>query len=140
MRSTKKRRRRRLKRLLSVFGIVLLLGGLAHSAGVLHFYVTTGVPEANRVLLDLWIAEAHVLGGGLYLAASSRAGAGKSSPTLAVVGALTILGWTVPMLPVLFSRAPMVFRVPAVIYLVLSAVVLVHATRQRRREIGRSGV
>jgi hypothetical protein len=34
---------------LGVFGIILLLGGVAHSAGVAHFYVTNGVPDANRV-------------------------------------------------------------------------------------------
>jgi hypothetical protein len=117
---------------LKIFGIVLVLGGLAHSVGVTHLYVTAGVPEANRVLLDVWIAEAHLLGGGLYLAACGRWHAGNPSRALAVFGALTIIGFTVPMIPVLFSRAPIQFRIPAVIYLFLSILILTNAARPER--------
>lgn len=118
--------------LLRVFGIVLLLGGLGHTAGVLHFYLTAGVPEANRVLLDVWIAEAQLLGGGLYLSASHASRAGKPSRTLAVFGSLIVIGFALPMLPVLFSRAPIVFRIPAVIYLLLSILILAHPARPER--------
>jgi hypothetical protein len=45
----------------------------------LHFYFTTGVPEANRVLLDIWIAEAQLLGGALYVMAGRGSGGGRSS-------------------------------------------------------------
>jgi hypothetical protein len=44
--------------------IVLLLGGIGHSGGIAYFYATTGVPEANRVLLDFRIPPL------VYLAAS----------------------------------------------------------------------
>ncbi|HEV2840030.1 MAG TPA: hypothetical protein VGW39_01785 [Chthoniobacterales bacterium] len=121
-----------MNQLLRVFGIVLLLGGLGHTAGVRHFYFTAGVPEANRVLLDAWIAEAQFLGGGLYLAASHASRAGKPSRALAVFGSLTIIGFTLPMLPVLFSRAPLVFRIPAMIYLLLSLVILARVVRPDR--------
>ena len=40
-----------------------MLGGLAHSAGVIHFSVVDGVPDANRVMLDVWIAEPQLLAG-----------------------------------------------------------------------------
>lgn len=121
--------------LLRGLGIVLLLGGLGHSAGVLHLYLTAGFPEANRILLDVWVAEAQLLGGGLYLAASRASRAGKPSRTLAVFGALVIMGFAVPMLPVLFSRAPLVFRIPVVTYLLLSIWILAHTARRHRQPI-----
>jgi hypothetical protein len=116
-------------RLIKIFGLVFVLSALAHSAGVLHFYITEGVPDANRVLLDIWIAEALLLGGGLYLAASCGSHSVKSSRALAIFGSLTIIGFTLPMIPVLFSRAPMVFRVLPVIYLLLSTLVLIRAPK-----------
>jgi hypothetical protein len=56
-------------RLLRVFGIVLVLGGLGHSIGVIHLYLPHGVPDANRVLLDTWVAEAQIIGGSVYAVA-----------------------------------------------------------------------
>ena len=125
-----------MNRLLRVFGIVLLLGGLAHTAGVLHFYFTTGVPEANRVLLDIWIAEAQLLGGALYVMAGRGSGGGRSSRIVAVFGALIIIGFAVPMLPVLFSRAPILFRIPAMVYLIASIFVLATLVKTERSEEG----
>jgi hypothetical protein len=116
-------------RLLAGAGVVLVLGGLAHSAGVVHLYVTRGLPDANRVLLDTWIAEAQLLSGGLYVAASRAMRARSEWRALAVFGALNIIGFAVPMLPVLVARAPLIFRVPAIIYIVVSVFILVRATR-----------
>jgi hypothetical protein len=116
-------------RFLKVFGIALVLSGLGHSAGVLHFYMTEKVPDANRILLDIWIAEALFLGGGLYLAATCGTHTGKLARTLAIFGSLTIIGCILPMIPVLFMRAPVVFRIPAVLYFVLSVFVLFKANR-----------
>jgi hypothetical protein len=123
-------------RLLKFFGIVLLLGGLGHFVGVTHLYITAGIPEANRVLLDIWIGEAQLLGGSLYLAASRESWAGKGSRALAVFGALTIIGFSVPMIPVLLARAPILFRIPVAIYFVLSIFVLVQIARQKAEAIG----
>ena len=114
----------RITQILAVLGVVLLAGGLGHSAGVTYLYMTAGVPEANRVLLDLWVAEAQLLGGGLYMAAFRSARSGVAWRALARFGAFTIIGFTVPILPVLFSRAPVVFRIPAVVYLALSIFIL----------------
>ena len=116
-------------RFLKLFGIVLLLSGLAHSAGVARFYVIAGVPDANRVLLDVWVAEGLLLGGGLYLAACRAARAGHSPRVLAVFGSLTIIGFTAPMTPVLISRAPIHFVMLTVIYLLLSLVILANTAR-----------
>ena len=55
----------RLGQMLRVFGIILCLGGLGHSAGVARYYARDGIPEVNRVLLDVWIAEAQLMGGAL---------------------------------------------------------------------------
>ena len=119
-------------RLLRTLGIVLVLGGLAHSAGVVHLYVSNGIPDANRVLLDVWIAQAQLLGGGLYFAAFRARRAGTPARALALFGALTIIGFTVSILPVLFSRAPVLFRIPAMVYMLLSIVIAVDASRHRR--------
>ena len=122
-----------MSRLLTIAGIVLILGGLAHSAGVIHLYATAGVPDANRVLLDIWIAEAQLLSGGLYLAASRALRAQSRWRALSVFGALALIGFAVPILPVLVSRAPFVFRVPAIIYLAVSLVILGRAARPNER-------
>lgn len=121
-----------MNRFLKIFGIILLLSGLAHSAGVAHFYMTAGVPDANRVLLDVWIAEGLLLGGSLYLAACSASRTGQSSRVLTVFGSLTIIGFTAPMTPVLLSRAPIHFVLLTVIYLLLSSLILAHAVRRER--------
>jgi hypothetical protein len=122
----------RVNRFLKIFGIVLLLSGLAHSAGVVHFYLTAGIPGANRVLLDIWIAEGLLLGGSLYLAACNASRAGQPSRLLTVFGSLTIIGFTAPMTPVLLSRAPIHFVMLTVIYLLLSSFILAHAARRER--------
>jgi peptidoglycan/LPS O-acetylase OafA/YrhL len=116
-------------RFLKIFGIALLLSGLAHSAGVAHFYTTTGVPDANRVLLDIWIAEGLLLGGSLYLAAWNASRAGQSPRVLTIFGSLMIIGFTAPMTPVLLSRAPIHFVMLTVIYLLLSVFILARAAR-----------
>ena len=121
-----------MNRFLKIFGIVLLVSGLAHSAGVVRFYMTAGVPGANRVLLDIWIAEGLLLGGSLYLAACNASRAGQSPRLLTVFGSLTIIGFTAPMTPVLLSRAPIHFVLLTVIYLLLSSFVLVSAARPER--------
>jgi hypothetical protein len=119
----------RVNRFLRAFGIILLLSGLAHSAGVARFYLIAGVPDANRVLLDVWVAEGLLLGGGLYLAACAASRAGQSPRVLAIFGSLTIIGFTAPMTPVLISRAPIHFVVLTVIYLLLSIVILANTAR-----------
>jgi hypothetical protein len=116
-------------RLLPAVGVVLVLGGVAHSAGVLHLYVTSGLPDANRILLDIWIAQAQLLSGALYIAASRAMRARSNWRALAVFGALTIISFAIPILPVLVARAPLIFRVPAIIYLVVSLFILVNAAR-----------
>jgi len=117
--------------MLRALAIVLLLGGIGHAGGIAYFYATTGVPETNRVLLDLWVAEVHLLAGGLYFAASLRGLDGPATRLLAGFGALTVVGFATPMLPVLFARAPVVFRIPPLVYLAASLLVLVWLVRGR---------
>jgi hypothetical protein len=112
--------------LIRALGTVLLLGGLAHSAGVARLYATTGVPDANRVLLDVWIAQAQLLSGALYFAAGRRARAGRQWRALAAFGALTIITFSMAMLPVLIARAPVMFRVPPIAYSIASLAILWH--------------
>jgi hypothetical protein len=112
---------------LAGIGVVLVLGGLGHSAGVIHLYATSGVPDANRVLLDIWIAEAQLVAGGLYVAAFRARRVGSPWRAMAAFGALITIGYAVPMLPVLFARAPFLFRVPTMVYLAVSVFVLARA-------------
>lgn len=111
-------------------GTILVLGGVGHTVGVIQLYLTQGVPDTNRVLLDLWIAEAQILGGLLYLAAWRARRAGAAWQTPASFGALTVIGLAAPMLPVLVVRAPAIFSVPAIVYLLASLVILRGSTRQ----------
>ena len=114
--------------LIRALGVVLVLGGLAHSAGVARLYATAGVPDANRVLLDVWIAQAQLLSGALYIAAARSARAGREWRGLATFAALTIIGFSVAMLPVLIARAPVVFRVPPIAYSLASLAILWRAS------------
>jgi|ERR1043166_6197259 hypothetical protein len=116
--------RSRMTKLLLILGITLLLGGFGHSIGVTRLYATAGRPDANRILLDVWVAEAQLLGGGLFVAAARSARNGVAWRALAAFGSLTTIGFTVAMLPVLFSRAPVIFRVAPIIYLLISIVIL----------------
>ena len=55
-----------MKQLLGLLGVTLMLGGVGHSVGVAHLYITQGMPDVNRVLLDAWVAEAQIIGDGMY--------------------------------------------------------------------------
>jgi hypothetical protein len=96
---------------------VLLLGGAAHTAGVLHLYVKAGVPDANRVLLDVWIAEAQLAAGALFVKAARSA---EPRPW-ALGAALLVWSYAVPFLPVLVRRAPPIFWVMPSLYTLASA-------------------
>ena len=112
--------------------MVLIAGGLGHTLGVIYLYVTEGIPEANRVLIHVWVAQAHLLGGGLYLTAYRAWRAQSPWRALGAYGALTIIGWVVPILPVLFARAPLPLRVPQMIYLAASLVILARCASAKR--------
>jgi hypothetical protein len=120
-------------RLLWALGAVLIIGGLGHFVGILRFYITQGVPDANRVLLDVWIGEAQLIGGALYVAAFRAVRSHARWQSLGMFGAVTIIGYAVPILPVLIARAPVLFRVPAIVYLVLSLWILTRARRSGTR-------
>lgn len=120
--------------LLRWLGVILVLGGLAHSAGLVYFYRTHGVPAADRVLLHVWIAEAQIIGGAFYLAAFRARRAGGAWRGLAVAGALTVLAYAVPFIPVLFARAPLLFRIPPIAYALLSGFVMLRTTTSRRSD------
>jgi hypothetical protein len=116
-------------RLLGTLGSVLVLGGLGHFIGIIRFYLTHGVPDSNRVLLDVWIGEAQIIGGSLYVAAFRAVRSHSRWRSLGTFGAVTIIGYAVPILPVLVARAPVLFRVPAAVYLGLSLWILTRASK-----------
>lgn len=116
-------------RLLWVTGALLVLGGVGHFVGISSFYVTQGVPDPNRVLLDIWIGESQIVGGLLYVVAFRAARSGVRWQSLAIFGAVTVICWTGPILPVLFTRAPVAFRIPPLVYFVLSVWILLRVAR-----------
>jgi hypothetical protein len=116
----------RWNRQLLILGSILILGGVAHSLGVARLYLTHGVPHANRVLLDAWIAEAQIFGGILFVIGARRADA---RPWV-LGGALMVWSWALPFLPVLVHRARP-FWVMLVMYSVLGAVAVRSAWRDR---------
>jgi hypothetical protein len=116
----------RARKLCAVFGVVLLLGGTAHTFGVSRLYLVKGVPDLNRILLDLWIAEAQLIAGALFLIGSRRS---NPSPWI-ICAALNIWSYALPFLPVLLHRAPPIFWIPPTVYSIASAVAVVKATRE----------
>jgi len=84
----------------------------------------------NRVLLDWWIGQAQLLGGGLYVAAWRASRRGAPARSAAIAGALVVIGYAAAFVPVLVMRAPVLFWIPASSYLVASLVVLVQSRSQ----------
>jgi hypothetical protein len=121
------------RRLLWITGTLLVLGGVGHFVGISSFYLTQGVPDPNRVLLDVWIGESQVVGGLLYLAAVRAAHSGVQWQSLAIFGAVTVICWTGPILPVLFTRVPIAFRIPPLVYFVASVWILLDVARPSAR-------
>lgn len=116
-----------------------MLGGLAHFVGVTRLYLNVGLPDANRVLLDVWIGEAQIVGGAFYLAAYRARLRGLNWRGQAVAGAVTVLAYTLPFLPVLFSRASVPFRLPPAAYAIASIVILRKAVLSERRRANSEG-
>ena len=96
-----------------------------------RLYAAQGVPDASRVLLDVWIAQAQLLAGGLYITAARSARGGKPWRSLAAFGALTIIGFSIAILPVLFARAPVIFRVAPIVYSSVSVIIMIGVGRSR---------
>lgn len=119
-------------RLILLLGLTLIAGGLGHLFGVTRLYLDKGLPDMSRILIDLWVGHAQLAGGAFYVAAARAAGRGREWRTLAIGGAVVVLGWTMLAVPILFMRAPLTFRIPASIYLALSAWILIAIVRSRR--------
>jgi hypothetical protein len=120
-------------KMLKVLGITLVLGGLGHTVGVARLYLTSGVPDAYRVMVDLWVAEAQFLAGGLYFSAS-RSGSIVAWRRLAGFAAVAAIGFALPSLAFLYFRAPAFFIVPPAVYLVASVFVLVRLASSRNQQ------
>ena len=117
-------------RILPVLGAVLVLGGLGHTFGITRLYLSLGMPDTNRILVDLWVGESQLLAGALFLAAFHFSKAGRRWQTLAIFGAAAVIGWTVPLLPVMIARAPVHFIVAPVLYLASSVWILLAVLRR----------
>jgi hypothetical protein len=60
--------------------------------------------------------------------------AGAAWRAWAVAGALTILAYAVPFMPVLFVRAPLVFQIPPTVYALLSFFIALRAARAMKAD------
>ena len=103
-----------------------MLGGIAHSLGVTHLYVTKGLPDLNRVRLDVWIAEAQIVGGVLLLIGRKR----PDARTWFIGAGIMVWTWAIPFLPVLIHRAKPIFWVMPTLYSVACLVAVRWAGRQ----------
>ncbi len=108
---------RRTRKLCLWLGVMMMVGSVAHTLGVGHLYATKGWPDLNRILLDIWIAEAQLGGGFLFV----RAYRSEDPRPWTVGGAMIVWSYAVPFLPVLVHRAPVVFWVPPSLYSILCA-------------------
>jgi hypothetical protein len=114
------------KKLVGILGVILVLGGIAHSVGVTHRYLTKGLPDHNRVLLDVWIAEAQLVGGVLLLVGRKMP---APRPWLVAAG-LVVWTWAIPFLPVLVHRAKPIFWVMPTLYSLACLAAIRSAGRQ----------
>jgi hypothetical protein len=113
-------------RFLLGLGVILVLGGAAHAVGVSLHYRSGGLPDANRVLLDVWIGEAQIAAGALFLVAHK-----KGDPRPWTLGAaLVIWTWALPFLPVLVRRAGPLFWVMPILDSLASLVAVRLAFRE----------
>jgi hypothetical protein len=108
--------RPRLARGILAAGIVLIAGGVAHLAGVMHHYATAGAPAPRHVVYDLFIGYFHLGAGALDVLASYGVSRGEpwAKPVLAIASALVVaFGATVSPVVV---HAPVIFRVMPIVY------------------------
>ena len=122
----------RLARLILVLGVTLIAGGIGHLFGVARLYLASGWPDMTRLLVDLWVGQAQLAGGAFYVAAAMASARGREWKTLALAGAVIVLGWTMLAVPILFVRASLAFRIPALTYMVLTGWILFEIVRSRR--------
>jgi hypothetical protein len=125
-------------RFLGVFGAVLVLGSLGHSLGIARLYLSAGVPSIDRVVIDLWVAEAQLMSGVAFICAARALARGRSWRALATFAAVNIIGFAAVMLPVVSLRAPVGFRIPQAIYLFAACWVLLLAARTHHMYDGKS--
>ena len=118
-------------RALRILGGILLLGGVAHLLCVAHLYSQRGFPDANRILIDGWIAIFQWLAGGLFWTSARAKQRGQPHLALASFAALTVIGFQTPMLPILIHRAPPHFIAVGTIYLFGSGAVLAMLHRRK---------
>jgi hypothetical protein len=120
-------------RAVKLAGIVLLLGGTAHTAGVLHRLATKGTPDGHRVAYLAFIAFVHWTCGALDVLASG--GLRRAEPwatRVLVVSSLLLTAYGVTVSPLLTASGALVRLMPVLypaVHLALLAAVARGAPR-----------
>lgn len=120
-----------LPRAVKIVGIVLLLGGTAHAAGVVHRMAVKGVPDGHRVAYLAFIAFVHWTTGALDVLASE--GLRRAEPLgtrVLVVSTLLITAYGVTVSPLL-TASGVVFRLMPILYPAAHFALLAAAIRRR---------
>jgi hypothetical protein len=120
-------------RAVKLAGIVLLLGGTAHAAGVLHRLATKGVPDGHRVAYLAFIAFVHWTCGALDVLASG--GLRRAEPwakRVLVVSSLLVTAYGVTVSPLLTASGALVRLMP-VLYPAVNLALVVAVVRTARR-------
>jgi len=131
-----------------VAGALLLLGGTAHTAGLLWLYATRGAPDGHRVALHLFVAYSQWVAGALDVLAASglRRGEPWARRTL-TVGAFLAAAFGATGFFLLWSGPRLLAAAPAaylLLHLGLAAAVWVTPAAAQRpgeesRATGRDG-
>lgn len=115
-------------RAVKIAGIVLLLGGTAHAAGVAHRLATKGVPDGHRIAYLAFIAFVHWTCGALDLLASGGLARGESWATrVLLVSTLLVTAYGATVSPLLTASGPLLRIMPVVypaVHLALLAAVV----------------
>ncbi len=111
---------------LRILGVVLVLGGLAHAAGVTQKYASVGWSERHKAELVAFIGLVHLAGGALDLLAAGMLRRDEPSARRAAALACGFtIAWTALDLPILFAEAKLFFQVMPVVYLATHTALLV---------------
>ncbi|WP_437673508.1 hypothetical protein [Sorangium sp. So ce131] len=120
-------------------GVVLLLGGTAHSAGVLRAFAAKGIPGGDRAAYLAFISLIHWTAGALDVLAGRglRRGEPWTRGVLTISG-LLVTAWGCVELPLLVD-APLLLRVMPVLYPAAHLGVLAALWGSGRTSLGNHG-
>jgi hypothetical protein len=110
--------------LAGLLGVVLLLGGTGHFAGISRRFLARGLPDGHRVAFLIFVGVLQLAGGGLNLIARGGLRDGEAwARRVSLVACALVIAYAASVLPLL-GQASLFLRVAPAAYLVLHAALL----------------